>query len=357
MNKRRYWLMLFAVVLLLGALTAAVALASSTPPAAPGSTATPAPQAPIIHAVKPGETLAMIARRYGVGVRELAAHNHIVNVDRIYVGQVLRIPGAGQPTPAPPLATPAPPQPTPAPVAVATEEILIQVPGRGVTVTSPVVVSGLAASPFEQTVVVAVLDASGARIGLAAGVISGELGQQGPFSVTVPFAQPLNSQPGRIQVFTESPRDGALEHLSSVTVRLQGSELDALLDQLDAAVRTKDYDTLQSLMGPQFNLALYRSGNAVLAPQEASDRLRSDLMGPGAPRLDFSVDGRALLGARASFGPEVSHVVYSTGWGPGRNDDAFLTIGDVDGQARWIGLLYVPHALIDYRIVGRTVTG
>jgi hypothetical protein len=133
-----------------------------------------------------------------------------------------------------------PPGPTPLPVGDAVEEILIQAPGRGVTITNPVIVSGLAASPFEQTVLVAILDASGGRIGQAAGIIMGEYGQRGPFSVTVPFALPANSQPGRIQVFTESPRDGAVEHLSSVSVMLRGSDLDALLERLEAAVNSKD---------------------------------------------------------------------------------------------------------------------
>jgi hypothetical protein len=110
-------------------------------------------------------------------------------------------------------------------------------------------------------------------------------------------------------------------------------------------------------MGASFNLSTYRSGGMTLTPAAAIEQLRLSQMGPGIPRLDFSVDARGLLGSRGAFGPEVTHVVYSTGWGMNRNDDGFLMIGDVDGQARWIGLLYVPHALIDYRIVGRTTTG
>lgn len=354
MSKRHYWPMLFALVLLLGSLTAAVALASSTSQVYVESTqslaAAPTPDAPVIHVVKSGETLAIIARRYGVRMGDLIRDNGILNPDRIYVGQLLRIPRSGQPTAVPP-------RPTLTPAAPCEEEILIQSPARGMTITSPVLVSGLASSPFEQTVVVAVLDATGGRIGMASGIISGEFGQRGPFSVTVPFVLPFNSQPGRIQVFTESPRDGAMEHLSSVTVKLKGSDVDALLDQLAGAVSAKDYARLQSLMGPKFTLSFYRSEGAEMSPEEAVGRLRSELMGPGGPRLDFSVDARALLGSRLNFGPEVSHLVYSTGWGSNRNDDAFLTIGDVDGQARWIGLLYVPHALIDYRVVGRFVTG
>ena len=47
------------------------------------------------HVVQPGEWLLQIARQYGVDWRELAAYNNIVNPNRIYPGQVLRIPGAG----------------------------------------------------------------------------------------------------------------------------------------------------------------------------------------------------------------------------------------------------------------------
>jgi hypothetical protein len=226
-----------------------------------------------------------------------------------------------------------------------------------VTVTNPALVTGFASSPFEQTVVVAVLDGSGGRIGLASGIITGEYGQRGPFSVAVPFTVPANSQPGRIQVFTESPRDGALEHLSSVTVMLQGAGLDALLRQLDAAVNARNYAVLESAMGPSFSLGLSRSEAAQLTPAEMRERLQLSYLGPGAPRLDFSVDGRALLETQLAVGPEVSHVVYSTGWGPKQDDDAFLLIGNVDDHARWIGMVYVPHALIDYRSTAQPSTG
>ena len=70
---------------------------------------------------------------------------------------------------------------------------------------------------------------------------------------------------------------------------LQGAELDALLAQLEIAISAKDYAGLQSLMGPKFTLSHYRSGTTELAPAEATGRLRGDLMGPGTPRLDFSL--------------------------------------------------------------------
>jgi len=52
------------------------------------------------HVVQPGEWLLQIARQYGVDWRELAAYNNIVNPNRIYPGQVLRIPGTGGQPPA-----------------------------------------------------------------------------------------------------------------------------------------------------------------------------------------------------------------------------------------------------------------
>jgi hypothetical protein len=139
-----------------------------------------------------------------------------------------------------------------------------------------------------------------------------------------------------------------MEHLSSVTVRLQGAGLDALLGQLDAAVRAKDYVTLESLMGPSFRLSLYRSEGASVDPAGMRERLQLSYLGPGAPRLDFSVDARARLEPHIRLGPEVSHVVYSTGWGPKQDDDGFLLIGAVADRASWVGMIYVPHALIDY---------
>lgn len=52
------------------------------------------------HVVQRGEWLLQIARQYGVDWRELAAYNNIVNPNRLYPGQVLRIPGTGGQPPA-----------------------------------------------------------------------------------------------------------------------------------------------------------------------------------------------------------------------------------------------------------------
>lgn len=66
------------------------------PPGVPGTAAT----GEITYVVQPGDRLFRIALRFGVDYRALAAYNKIFNPDRIYPGQVLRIPQPGvSPTP------------------------------------------------------------------------------------------------------------------------------------------------------------------------------------------------------------------------------------------------------------------
>ena len=76
--------------------------------AAPAAPVAPAPPeaatvaSPRTHTVAGGEHLTGIARRYGVSIAEIVAANGISNASRIYVGQVITIPGAAA-TPAAPL--------------------------------------------------------------------------------------------------------------------------------------------------------------------------------------------------------------------------------------------------------------
>lgn len=71
----------------------------------------PAAGRPIVHVVRPGETIYSIAQRYGVGARRLAAANRLGDGQSLRVGQRLVIPlGAPAPARAARLGTPrAPP--------------------------------------------------------------------------------------------------------------------------------------------------------------------------------------------------------------------------------------------------------
>jgi LysM repeat protein len=77
---------------------AGVASAASAPAAPAETAATPAAHASgaeaVKHTVQSGESLGVIARKYGVTVGELAAANNITDPSKVRVGQQLVIPGA-----------------------------------------------------------------------------------------------------------------------------------------------------------------------------------------------------------------------------------------------------------------------
>jgi hypothetical protein len=54
-----------------------------------------------VYVVQRGDTLYSISRRFGVSMWEIARLNGIADVNRIWAGQVLRIPGGGGPGPGP----------------------------------------------------------------------------------------------------------------------------------------------------------------------------------------------------------------------------------------------------------------
>lgn len=174
------------------------------------------------HVVQPGESLLTIAARYGVSVWDIAAHNGIFNINLVVVGQRLVIPGAKeQPTTAK-----ATTQPTegaaelPGEMPEVQEAIIIASPKQNEAVSSPVIVTGWG-SGFENTLAVDILDETGSVIGQGYVMVDAEFGQTGPFTGTISFTPPAAEQSGRVSVYSISPRDGAIDHLSSVTVKLQ----------------------------------------------------------------------------------------------------------------------------------------
>lgn len=84
---------------------------------APTNTPTPSPTSQVVvHVVKRGETLGVIAQQYGVTVNAIVRANNIANPSLIYPGQKLNIPVSGQVVPT---TTPRPAQ-TKAPTPTAT---------------------------------------------------------------------------------------------------------------------------------------------------------------------------------------------------------------------------------------------
>ena len=62
-----------------------------TPPPNLPSLPTPTPT-PFVYTVQAGDTLSGIARRFGLTVDELVQANRLVDLDRMQIGQQLRIP-------------------------------------------------------------------------------------------------------------------------------------------------------------------------------------------------------------------------------------------------------------------------
>lgn len=358
------WRALAALALATG-LLAVLALLAEAPALSQAQT----DEGDVVHIVARGDTMSEIAELYGVTVEDIVLANNLPDANYIFVGQRLTIPGTAE------LATPAVsetptalPGVTPSPVATPTmemtpavlltptlplcpfgcEAIAIVSPTMGLTVTSPLVITGTATG-FDQELVVRVLDEEGFEIGLGYAPISSTGDLPAVYSATVTYTVPYANQLGRVQVYSLSSRDGAIEHLSSVEVNLQGSGLDPALTRLRSAVEAKDYDALTELLVEPWVLGFYRSEGITLDPEDVIEQLQRNYLGPGDVVVDLATDARALLGEEISFSPDVLYVLYSTGWGIDQVDDAFLLVTqDEEGQLRWGGLLYVFDALRDY---------
>jgi len=169
------------------------------------------------HTVVSGESLLTISAKYGVSVWDIARLSGLWNTNLIYVGQVLRIPGEGTTAPDTDAgddgAEDADEMPT------MQEAIIISSPAFNEEVTGSLEVTGWG-SGFENNLAVDVLDETGNVLGQGYVIVAAEMGQMGKFTGTVEYTAPATSQLGRISVYSISPRDGAIEHLASVTVRL-----------------------------------------------------------------------------------------------------------------------------------------
>jgi len=122
------------------------------------------------------------------------------------------------------------------------EAILILAPGNGGMISSPVLVSGAADPTFEQNLVVQITAADGTLLATQPTTIQIPATMRGAFSVQVPFTV-TSQQPGRISVFSTSPRDGGLTHLSSVDVTLtNGGPVEPIVSQV--------HDETHIILGP-----------------------------------------------------------------------------------------------------------
>src|SRR3989440_7659519 len=85
--------------------------------------------------------------------------------------------------------------------------IIIDSPGGGSPISSPVAVSGTA-SVDSGTVIAVVLDAGGHELGRGSSTASASKPDWGHYDVTVTFTGPTSGAKGNLKVYGVSPRDG-----------------------------------------------------------------------------------------------------------------------------------------------------
>jgi len=220
------------------------------------------------------------------------------------------------------------------------EGIIIRHPTAGAIIETPVSVAG-AASLDMESLFVTILDAGGAEIGIGPAVVTLIASELAYFSAEIPFRSPTNTQPGRIQVWSESRRDGAIQHLSSLTVKLQGLDLDPLLDYLEMALASKDYEGLRDAMWDQFRVIQDDAADRALASPTEVEQFLLEYLEPGQPALNFSASPHHIIATVGDL--NLIHAVYSSGWGAGGERCAWLLIGNANGRARWVGLYLLPY--------------
>jgi hypothetical protein len=111
------------------------------------------------------------------------------------------------------------------------KQALIVTPARSATpptVRSPLLVQGFeSGAAFEAAIGVRLRNkATNAEIAKAfVTVTRADVGRAGPFEATLTFAPPAANTPATLEVFTNSPRDGAETILDRVDVVVQPSEI------------------------------------------------------------------------------------------------------------------------------------
>ena len=148
--------------------------------------------APVQYIVKPGDTLNRIALQHSVPLTQLAAVNSIYNAHIIRAGQVLTIPGDHP-------------------------AIQVSVPAWGADAPSPLTVSG-ESTTFEGNVQIRVYDSAYRVVG-SGFATGGSMGVYANFTATITYTVPF-TQPGIVEAYEISPKDGSATRQADVRVRL-----------------------------------------------------------------------------------------------------------------------------------------
>jgi formylglycine-generating enzyme required for sulfatase activity/regulator of RNase E activity RraB len=117
-----------------------------------------------------------------------------------------------------------------------------------------------------------------------------------------------------------------------------------IIKEIEAALKSKDYDRLKAAMTTRFWLGFYASEASELTPEDALEMLAELYLGPGLVRIYQDVNVEKLLPDWTSAAP-YARFVYSGGWGESQQDDAILLFEEQAGALYWAGLFYVFEGL------------
>ncbi len=105
------------------------------------------------------------------------------------------------------------------PGSIEDESIWIQSPAPGEKINDEIFVRGISNPTFEQNLGIRLVGENGSELFRGNTIIQAEAGARGEFSETIDISgTPI--QPAILQVFSVSPKDGSLIHLSSVVVQI-----------------------------------------------------------------------------------------------------------------------------------------
>jgi hypothetical protein len=121
-----------------------------------------------------------------------------------------------------------------------------------------VTVQGFSGPTFEQTLTVSITDIDGAVLVMQPTTIQADIGQAGPFSLTLDF--PVSTdKPGRISVYDISARDGGIVHQDSVHVSLLATGVSDIspADPMDETIQIDSPTFLEEISGGVLEVSGY----------------------------------------------------------------------------------------------------
>jgi hypothetical protein len=123
--------------------------------------------------------------------------------------------------------------------------------------------------------------------------------------------------------------------------------LERFQDRLAQALTGHRFDELQQLMGDRFTIAIWKSGEISIPPEQAIELFRTSYLNKDVhPILPTDADLPVLPGnidPWTLFGPDMAGILFIQGWGKDGGDQAFLYIAQrPDGSYFWSAFIFAP---------------